>query len=144
MLSPTRALGQAVSRVLTGDRDTHPDPYLELLRLGVEHEDIEAEGLEVTLVVPGALVTGTVISPEARRKLFLDELDDYDLARAVRTAHGRIADDADEGKKRPPGRRHLHLRDVTVRDGRAVHTLPSWRGPLAAVSGWTLGRPAKD
>ncbi|MFD7734147.1 hypothetical protein ACFV6F_27670 [Kitasatospora phosalacinea] len=135
---------QAVFRVLAGDRDTHPDPYLELLRLGAEHEDIEAERLEVTLAVPGALITGTVISPEAWRKLFLKELDDYDLARAIRTAHGRIADDADDGKKRPPDRRHLHLRDVTVRDGRTIHTLPSWRGPLAAVSGWTLGRPNQD
>ncbi|MFE2352384.1 hypothetical protein [Kitasatospora cineracea] len=135
---------QAVLRVLTGDRDHYPDPYLELLRLGAAHEDIEAEDMEVTLVVPGGLVTGTIISPAQWEKQFVREVDDYDLTRAIRAATGRIEDRADEGKKQIPDRRHLHLRDVTVRDGRARHTLPYWRGPLAAVSGWSLGRPDQD
>ncbi|MFD7734151.1 hypothetical protein ACFV6F_27690 [Kitasatospora phosalacinea] len=67
----------------------------------------------------------------------MDELDDYGLACAIRTAHGRTADGS---KKRLPDRCRLYLRDVTVRDGRAVHTLPSWRSSLTAASGRSLGR----
>ncbi|MGW2544733.1 hypothetical protein ACWC5I_28605 [Kitasatospora sp. NPDC001574] len=42
-----------------------------------------------------------------------------------------------------PDPRSLHLRDVTYRDGRASRTLPSWRGPVAAVGGWPLDEPEK-
>ncbi|MFF7993380.1 hypothetical protein ACFZDG_26735 [Kitasatospora xanthocidica] len=42
-----------------------------------------------------------------------------------------------------PDPRFLHLRDVTYRDGRAGHTLSSWRGPVAAASGWTLATPER-
>ncbi|MFD8705101.1 hypothetical protein ACFV1W_21205 [Kitasatospora sp. NPDC059648] len=46
-------------------------------------------------------------------------------------------------RRRAPDRRFLRLRDVTYRSGRATPTLPTWRGPVAAVSGWTLGEPDK-
>ncbi|MEU3566775.1 hypothetical protein [Kitasatospora sp. NPDC006786] len=138
-----REAAQSVLRVLI-DRDAHPDPYLELVRLGAEHEDIEAK-TKVTLIVPGGIVTGTVISPAAWEQQFVRQLqdEDHDLRRAVRTALDRVEDNADNGKRRVLDRWHIHLRDVTIRDGRTTHTLPTWRGPIAAVSGWTLGHPEK-
>ncbi|MFI9332619.1 hypothetical protein ACIGZJ_34440 [Kitasatospora sp. NPDC052868] len=68
----------------------------------------------------------------------------YDLRRAVGTARDRIEENGDKGRRLPPDSRFLHLRDVTYRDGRSTHTLPTWRGPVAAVSGWTLGEPEKS
>ncbi|KDN80513.1 hypothetical protein KCH_77470 [Kitasatospora cheerisanensis KCTC 2395] len=43
-------------------KDSRVDPHLEILRLGVEHEDVAARDITVTLVLDGALVTGTVNS----------------------------------------------------------------------------------
>ncbi|MFF2549285.1 hypothetical protein ACFVUY_42925 [Kitasatospora sp. NPDC058063] len=76
-----REAAQSVLRVLI-DRDAHPDPYLELVRLGAEHEDIEAK-TKVTLIVPGGIVTGTVISPAAWEQQFVRQLqdEDHDLRR---------------------------------------------------------------
>ncbi|MFJ4672838.1 hypothetical protein [Kitasatospora purpeofusca] len=133
---------QQVLRVLLG-QDAHHDPYLELLRLGAASEHIESE-VVVTLIVPGGLVTGTIVPAAAWEEKFLRGLDDYDLRRAVGAARDRIEENRDNGRRLPPDARFLHLRDVTYRDGRASHTLPLWRGPVAAVSGWTLGEPEKS
>ncbi|PBC66279.1 hypothetical protein BX265_8341 [Streptomyces sp. TLI_235] len=98
----------------------------------------------VTLIVPGALVTGQVMPGAVWEQVFAGELDDYDLRRAVGTARDRIEENSDKGRRLPPDRRFLHLRDVTVRAGHTSYTLPFWRGPVAAVSGWTLGKPEKN
>ncbi|MFJ9846992.1 hypothetical protein ACIRYZ_42490 [Kitasatospora sp. NPDC101155] len=127
-------------------RDDHVDPHLELLRLGADNPDVAAEDITVTLVLDGALVTGTVVSTEAWERLHLGQLgdQDYGLRRVVREALVHLDDAAEKGRRRrEPDRRFLHLRDVTYRSGRAAHTLPVWRGPVAAVSGWTLGEPDK-
>ncbi|MEU8927331.1 hypothetical protein AB0D10_41505 [Kitasatospora sp. NPDC048545] len=128
-------------------RDDHADPHLELLRLGAEDPDVAAEDITVTLLLAGALVTGTVVSTETWERLHLGQLrdQDYDLRRVVREALAHLDDAAEKGRRRrEPDRRFLHLRDVTYRSGRTTHTLPMWRGPVAAVSGWTLGEPHKD
>lgn len=80
-------------------------------------------------------------------RLFLGQLQDQDddLRRAVRDAVGHLDDAADKGRRRrEPDHRALHLRDVTCRSGRTTHALPTRRGPIAAISGWTLGEPEKD
>ncbi|MEU8762713.1 hypothetical protein [Streptomyces sp. NPDC048659] len=122
------------------------DPHLEILRLGAEHEDIEAENVVVTLALGGALVSGTLASTGTWERLHLRQLGDYDdtLRRVVRHAVGHL-DGAAEKRRRPreTDQRFLHLRDVTYRSGRTTHTLPTWRGPISAISGWTLGEPGK-
>jgi hypothetical protein len=132
---------QSVLRVLL-ERGAHPDPYLELLRLGAESEHIGA-AVTVTLILDGALVTGTVISPTEWEDRFLWQLqeEDNDLRRAVRVALRHLEDAAEKGRRREPDRRHVHLGDVIYRAGRASHILPIWRGPVTAISGWTLGEP---
>ncbi|MFJ6140513.1 hypothetical protein [Kitasatospora sp. NPDC092286] len=124
--------------------EAYPDPYLELLRLGAESEHIES-AVTVTLLLDGALVTGTVVSTDTWERLHLGQLrgQDGDLYRTVREAIWHLDDAAEKGRRRrQQDRRFLHLRDVTYRSGRTTHTLPAWRGPVTAISGWTLGHPA--
>ncbi|MFD8483616.1 hypothetical protein [Kitasatospora sp. NPDC059673] len=128
-------------------KDDHVDPHLEILRLGAEHQDVDARDVTVTLVLDGALVTGTVISTDTWERLHLRRLGDHDdaLRRVVRDAVGHLDQAADEGRRRQDiDRRFLHLRDVTHRAARTLHTLPLWRGPITAVSGWMVGEPEKD
>ncbi|KDN80505.1 hypothetical protein [Kitasatospora cheerisanensis] len=128
-------------------KDSRVDPHLEILRLGVEHEDVAARDITVTLVLDGALVTGTVISTDTWERLYLRQLGDQDdtLRRVVRDAVGHLDSAADTGRRRREiDQRFLHLRDVTHQAGRTRHTLALWRGPIAAVGGWSLGRPDKD
>jgi hypothetical protein len=128
--------------------DSYVDPHLELLRLGVEHREIAAETIVVTLAVDGALVTGTMVSAEAWEDLHIRQLghaDYYGLRKVVREVLGHL-DQAveDNRRRRRDDPRFLHLRDVRVRSGRIVNTLPTWRGPISAISGWTLGIPNAD
>ncbi|MFF4179573.1 hypothetical protein [Streptomyces sp. NPDC001750] len=127
--------------------ETRIDPHLEILRLGAEHEDIEAEDIVVTLALGGALVTGTLASTDTWERLHLRQLGDHDdtLRRVARHAIGHL-DEAAEKRRRPreTDQRFLHLQDVTYRSGRTTHTLPTWRGPISEISGWTLGEPEKD
>ncbi|MFF8618904.1 hypothetical protein [Streptomyces sp. NPDC015350] len=137
---------QPVLRMLL-QPETRTDPHLETLRLGAEHEDIEAEDIVVTLAVGGALVTGTLISTDTWEHLHLRELGDHDdtLRKVARHAIGHLDEAAEKGRRpREVDPRFLHLQDVTHRSGRTTHTLPTWRGPISAISGWTLGEPEKD
>jgi hypothetical protein len=127
--------------------ETRIDPHLEMLRLGVEHEDIEARGIVVTLTLAGALVTGTLISTDTWEHLHLRQLGDHDdtLRKVARHALGHLEEAVEQGRRhRETDRRFLHLEDVTYRSGRTTHTLPTWRGSVSAVSGWTLGEPRKS
>ncbi|MEV7123833.1 NUDIX hydrolase [Kitasatospora griseola] len=133
-------------------KDSRADPHLEILRPGVEHEDAAARDLTITLILDGALVTGTVISTDTWERLYLRQPGDQDgsLRRIVRAAAGHLDSAADAGRRRPGiGRCFLHLRDVTHRDvthqaGRTGHTLALWRRPIAAIGGRSLGRSDKD
>ncbi|MET8624674.1 hypothetical protein ABZW30_13110 [Kitasatospora sp. NPDC004669] len=140
------AVQPALRVLLQGD--SYTDPHLELLRLGVEHPEIAAETIVVTLAVDGALVTGTMVSAAAWEDLHvrqLGEADYYGLRKVVREALGHLDQAAEDGRRRREvDRRFLHLRDVTYRAGRTVRALPLWRGPITAVSGWTLGTPDPD
>ncbi|MFJ6355164.1 hypothetical protein ACIQKB_37615 [Streptomyces sp. NPDC092046] len=127
--------------------DSQFDPHLEMLRLGAEHEDIEARDIVVTLASGGALVTGTLVSTETWERLHLRELGDHDdtLRKVARYAIEHRDQAAEEGRRhRKVDRRFLHLTDVTYRTGHASTTLPTWRGTIASVSGWTLGEPEKS
>ncbi|MFD5565913.1 hypothetical protein [Kitasatospora griseola] len=119
------------------------DPQLEVLRLGAEHEDIDARDVVVTLTLGGAMVTGRLTSTATWERLHLRQLGDHDsdLHRVVRQAVGHLNSAAEEGRRRQVDRYYLHLRDVTYRDGRSTYTLETWRGAVTAVTGWTLGTP---
>ncbi|MFJ4598098.1 MULTISPECIES: hypothetical protein [unclassified Kitasatospora] len=112
-------------------QDDHTDPHLELLRLGAESPGVAAEDVIVTLVLDGALVTGTVVSTATWEHLHLGQLgnQDGDLRRVAREALVHLDDAAEKGRRRrETDHRFLHLRHVTYRSGRTIHTLPTWRG----------------
>ncbi|MFG2910916.1 hypothetical protein ACGF13_38450 [Kitasatospora sp. NPDC048286] len=136
------AVQPALRVMLQGE--AYPDPYLELLRVGVEHREV-AEDVVVTLAVDGALVTGTAISASEWEDLYVRqvaEADHYGMRKVVREVFGHLDQAVEDGRRRRAADpRFLHLKGVTVRSGRGVRRLPAWRGPLAAVSGWSLGEP---
>jgi hypothetical protein len=104
--------------------------------------------LPVTLNVPGGVLHGELISHEAWKAAWAQDLREItgDGARmmavfpetvdqGVEEAHGA------EGPDTLP--RWIHLRDATLLTGSTASVaLPLWRARLADVSGWALGRPA--
>ncbi|MGW3168023.1 hypothetical protein ACWC9Q_35680 [Streptomyces sp. NPDC001142] len=126
--------------------ETRLDPHLEILRLGAEHDDIEADDIVLTLALGGALVTGTLVSTDTWERLHLRQLGDHDdtLRRVVRHAVGHLDEATEKRRRRDIDHRFLHLRDATFRSGRTAYALPTWHGPISAVSGWTLGEPDKN
>ncbi|MET9662615.1 hypothetical protein [Streptomyces sp. NPDC006510] len=129
------AVQPAVRMLLQPDART--DPHLEMLRLGAEHEDIEARDIVLTLAVGGGLVTGTLVSTDTWERLHLRQLGDHDdtLRKVARHAIGHLDEAAEKGRRpRQVDPRFLHLQDVTHRLGRTTHILPTWRGPISARS----------
>ncbi len=138
-------------------KDSRVDPHLEILRLGVEHEDVGARDVSVTLVLDGALITGTAISTDTWERLYLRQLGDQNdtLRRVVRDAVGTrhcallstwSDDHSCPRAARPPPRcargrcpseatgtpltMHAGVQPVPLRNG--------WAGP--ARVGWRRGR----
>ncbi|GHB30710.1 MULTISPECIES: hypothetical protein [Streptomyces] len=126
---------------------TEPVPDLQL-QLLIQLLDRELRSsLPITLTLTGGVLHGDVIGHEAWKS---------DWARSLRQVEGEGANliaefpetvdqgirelVAGEGVAQLP--RWIHLRDVTlVLGGAAALHLPLWRGRLADVSGWALGRP---
>ncbi|MFI6862384.1 hypothetical protein ACIBKZ_21255 [Streptomyces sp. NPDC050421] len=104
-------------------------------------------GLPLTLTVPAGVLHGDVIGHEAWKA---------EWARSLRQVEGEGAnliaefpETVDQGINEMRSAedlsqlpRWIHLRDATlVLGGSAPIGLPLWRGRLADVSGWALGRP---
>nr|WSW68582.1 hypothetical protein OG461_21565 [Streptomyces sp. NBC_00995] len=122
-----------------------PDLQLQLLIQLLDKET--RSGLPLTLTLPAGVLHGDVIGHEAWKA---------EWARSLRQVEGEGANliaefpetvdqginelRAGEDLRQLP--RWIHLRDATlVLGGAAPIGLPLWRGRLADVSGWALGRP---
>ncbi|MFI6898633.1 hypothetical protein ACIBM4_31420 [Streptomyces sp. NPDC050256] len=122
-----------------------PDLQLQLLIQLLDKE--MRSGLPLTLTLPAGVLHGDVIGHEAWKA---------EWARSLRQVEGEGANliaefpetvdqginelRSDEDPRQLP--RWIHLRDATlVLGGAAPIGLPLWRGRLADVSGWALGRP---
>lgn len=126
---------------------TEPVPDLQL-QLLIQLLDREMRsGLPITLTLAGGVLHGDVIGHEAWKA---------DWARSLRQVEGEGANliaefpetvdqgirelSTGEGTTQLP--RWIHLRDATlVLGGAGSLRLPLWRGRLADVTGWALGRP---
>ncbi|MEU2681412.1 hypothetical protein ABZ638_31505 [Streptomyces sp. NPDC007107] len=126
---------------------TEPVPDLQL-QLLIQLLDRELRSsLPITLTLTGGVLHGDVIGHEAWKA---------DWARSLRQVEGEGANliaefpetvdqgirelSTGEGPTQLP--RWIHLRDATlVFGGTGSLRLPLWRGRLADVSGWALGRP---
>ncbi|WP_328540186.1 hypothetical protein [Streptomyces sp. NBC_00344] len=125
---------------------TEPVPDLQLqLLVRLLGEEIRSS-LPVTLNVPGGVLYGELIDQEAWKADWAKSLRRLDTSGAEMMAgFPEMVDQVmgelrgDEGQQLP---RWIHLRNATLVAG-AVNsvTLPLWRGRLADVSGWALGRP---
>lgn len=126
---------------------TQPVPDLQL-QLLIQLLDRETRsGLPLTLAVPAGVLHGDVIGHEAWKA---------EWARSLRQVEGEGAnllaefpETVDQGLREMVADddasslpRWIHLRDATlVMGGAGKVRLPLWRGRLADVSGWALGRP---
>lgn len=122
-----------------------PDVQLQML-VRLIGQDAQA-ALPITLVVGGCFLHGDLVSHESWRA---------DWARSLRGVDGpgaqlleRFPEQVDEAVADKQGNgvaqrlpQWIHLRDATgaAASGRPV-VMPLWRGRLADVSGWSLGRP---
>lgn len=141
MTDPAGAVGETIGMI------TQPVPDLQL-QLLIQLLDRETRsGLPLTLAVPAGVLHGDVIGHEAWKA---------EWARSLRQVEGEGAnllaefpETVDQGLKEMAAEedapflpRWIHLRDATlVCGGVAPLRLPLWRGRLADVSGWALGRP---
>ncbi|MFD9238401.1 hypothetical protein ACFWB3_24470 [[Kitasatospora] papulosa] len=122
-----------------------PDLQLQLLIQLLDRE--QRSSLPITLTLAGGVLHGDVIGHEAWKA---------DWARSLRQVEGEGAnliaefpETVDQGIRELGGGdvtaqlpRWIHLRDATLMSGGAGSLrLPLWRGRLADVSGWALGRP---
>ncbi|MFH8755753.1 hypothetical protein [Streptomyces atroolivaceus] len=122
-----------------------PDLQLQLLIQLLDRE--QRSSLPITLSMAGGVLHGDVIGHEAWKA---------DWARSLRQVEGEGAnliaefpETVDQGIRElgaGDGTAHLprwiHLRDATLLfGGTGSLRLPLWRGRLADVSGWALGRP---
>ncbi|MFF1546063.1 hypothetical protein [Streptomyces sp. NPDC058291] len=127
---------------------TEPTPDVQLQMLvRLIGQDPEA-ALPITLVVGGGFLHGDLISHEAWTTEWARSLRSFDgpgaqlLKRFPEQVDQAVAD-----KQGRPGPQRLpqwiHLRDATgaAGTGRPV-VMPLWRGRLADVAGWSLGKPA--
>ncbi|MEU5637507.1 hypothetical protein [Streptomyces rishiriensis] len=127
---------------------TEPTPDVQLQMLvRLIGQDPDA-ALPITLTVGGGHLSGDLISHEAWTAEWARSLRSFDGPGAQLLKHfPEEVDQAVADRQGRPGPQRLpqwiHLRDATVAagTGRPV-VMPLWRGRLADVAGWSLGKPA--
>ncbi|WAU83405.1 hypothetical protein O1Q96_29185 [Streptomyces sp. Qhu-G9] len=122
-----------------------PDLQLQML-VRLVAQDPEA-ALPITLVIGGGLLYGDLISHKAWTTDWARSLHGVDGAGAQLLE--RFPEQVDQAVVDKQGRRvperlpqWVHLRDATSVVGAGGPVLmPLWRGRLADISGWSLGKP---
>ncbi|MFD3442263.1 hypothetical protein ACFWU3_32705 [Streptomyces sp. NPDC058685] len=141
-MSDTPAHTHEPTRVTT---EPVPDMQLQLLVRLLAQDP--GSSLPMTLSTPGGIVYGDVIAHETWKADWAMSLHRMDgsgaqtLARfpeLVDQAIGEMSG-SDTPQSLP---QWIRLRDVTLVHGPQSMTSPLWRGRLADVSGWSLGKPA--
>ncbi|WP_406247633.1 hypothetical protein OG944_22850 [Streptomyces anulatus] len=128
---------------------TEPLPDLQLQLLIQLLDEDPRSSLPLTLTHPGGVLHGDVIGHEQWKAEWARSLRQVEgeganlLAEFPETVDQGVRElRADEDAETARLPRWIHLRDVTLVVG-AMNpvSLPLWRGRLADVSGWALGRP---
>ncbi|GAA2651270.1 hypothetical protein GCM10010400_03210 [Streptomyces aculeolatus] len=117
------------------------DVYLQALNSLLDESDDAQASIAVTLHLGGGVLHGHMISHRAWREAWLDQIHESDPAVAafLNTALAAVLTDPDDPDPSPEP--HLHLRDVTYHHGPESAETSLWRGPMSAVSGWSLTQP---
>ncbi|MBT2508530.1 hypothetical protein J7I98_22095 [Streptomyces sp. ISL-98] len=128
------------------------DVYLQSLIMILNEVGDEARMSSIVLQTAGGMVRGTLISFSAWTKAWGDQLRAAsgnaaplvaELDQWIDNAYAEL--NAEHGDCPSDGLpSYLHLADVTIvlPDGNKL-TAPLWRGPVHAVTGWTLGQAAR-
>ena len=108
--------------------------------LGENDENSEAS-FSLTVMSNGAIISGTVISRWAWTDLLQEALyRGLGLDPTTVPKEERVA----EPRKAGVARRYFHMKDVSVYQGGIPLSFDHWRGTLADVTGWSLGRLTSD
>ncbi|MFI5756705.1 hypothetical protein [Streptomyces sp. NPDC051569] len=128
---------------------TEPVLDLQLQMLIRLLEEDPGSSLPITLNVPGGVVYGDLITREEWKADWAASLHQVRsvgadlLARLPETVDETVGELlGEEGQRHLP--RWIHLRKATLPAGGVTSgvELPVWRGRLADVAGWALGRPS--
>ncbi|MDQ7876572.1 hypothetical protein Q9R08_01140 [Microbacterium sp. QXD-8] len=133
----------------TDDDLSSKDGYLDLLlSMYVGFADEGSGAIGMTLQSNGAVISGIVISRAEWIERVVDSLTASgggQTAENLGEWYGKMQDNfLEEWNRRDAAdllgraRRFIHMRDVRVLNGADVN-LPTWRGSLADVTGWSLG-----
>ncbi|MET9124056.1 hypothetical protein [Streptomyces sp. NPDC004528] len=132
-----------------------PDHYLSLLLTMVDSGE-SVTSMSITLGTSSGFISGDLVSRETWKSLWTETV--LTRANAGAGTMGLFPDTVDhllDQAKRDAGAgdaggqagaaaeapRFVHLKDVTLfAPGARPIGLPFWRGSLASVSGWTLGK----
>lgn len=127
---------------------TEPVPDIQLQMLIRLLEEDQRSSLPITLNVPGGVVHGDLIAGEAWKADWAQSMRQVEsVSSGLLARFPETVDQAVDELTGRPGTHHLprwiHLRNVTLTTGGvgAAVELPVWRGRLADVAGWALGRP---
>lgn len=126
--------------------DMFLEVVLDLLSKG-EHPDAFAT---LTLTVGGLVVTGDAIPTSVWLRMWIDQLEsggvpfDAEARGLVDRFYAELVglhDKLKEADKPAPAWRFVCMKDVMIfTGGGAPVRLPLWRGRLAEINGWSLGR----
>ena len=116
--------------------------------LGPGHEE-STGSFGLTLTVGGSVISGTVIPVMTWHRLWTEDIreqgarliaDGLEQVQATIVARAKFVDDQRELEERPRiARRFIHMRDVSIWTGTQRFDVPLWRGPMNAVTGWSMG-----
>lgn len=127
---------------------TQPVPDVQLQMLIRLLEEDPRSSLPITLNVPGGVVYGDLIAHDAWKADWEQSLRGMEtLSSGLLSRFPETVDQAVDEMTGEAGAHHLprwiHLRNATVTTGgiNGAIELPVWRGRLADVAGWALGRP---
>jgi hypothetical protein len=114
--------------------------------------DAGASSIQMTFVVGGVIISGTVITRDAWQRIAADAFASSgaspEVAKGIDHVWSRYHEGIEEEKERraeahlPPARDlFFHMRDARV-GGPGGMIAPIWRGLRSEVTGWTLGSPS--
>ncbi|NNC10335.1 hypothetical protein HII28_00350 [Planctomonas sp. JC2975] len=110
-----------------------------------EHEEGTAS---VTLTVPGAVVSGQIISRGAWRKAVAAQVGSFNepAGKGLDELFGTFEEEIPKGPEARNERLHIHLGDVSLWQDGSNEPLrfKTWRGRLTQVSGWSIGSISRN
>lgn len=123
--------------------ETITDYYLVLLTTLLENLG-EGSNLGITLNTTGGLVYGDLITHDAWEKLWISgvtEASDFVGDVFSQVLQARREEEAADGDDGSGPVRYLHLKNATSMSGTDKYRVGLWRGSLAQVAGWSMGKP---